>query len=114
MSETTHALLLAGELRRAGLFFEHVENEGRRSAKRGALGKRMGRTKGSFDYRIYTPPPARPEARCVALELKDEGGKLSAEQRAWQMRFEATGGLAQACVGVDGALRWLRSLGYPV
>lgn len=112
MSEVTHSILLADELRRCGLFFEHIENEGRRDGRRAGIGKRMGRTKGSFDYRIYTPAPTRPDVRCVALELKDDGGRLSVDQRAWATRFESTGGLALVATGVDDALGQLRALGY--
>ena len=114
MSEVTHSILLADALRRAGLFFEHIENEGRRDGKRAGIGRRMGRTKGSFDYRIYDVPPARPDARCVALELKDTAGRLSPEQVSWAERFRERGGLTLVARGVDDALKQLRALGYAV
>lgn len=114
MSEVTHSVLLADALRRAGLCFEHVENEGRRSGARASIGRRMGRTKGSFDYRIYDPVPARPDVRCLALEIKDEGGRLSPAQASWAARFRATGGLPLVARGVDDALAQLRGLGFEV
>lgn len=117
MSEVTHSILLADELRRAGLFFEHIENEGRRSARRGGIGKRMGRLAGSADYRIYTRPPKRPDVRFVALELKDDGESES--EKGLQGQFlalvRAAGGEGAIRAGVDRGLAWLREeMGYDV
>lgn len=95
------------------VLWTHAPNGGHRNAVAGARLKRQGTKAGVPDALIFTPPPSRPEARGVALELKRvSGGRLSREQREWLERLERLGWITLVCKGATVAQSALKELGY--
>ena len=73
----------------------------------------LGAGKGIPDILIFTPPPAFPDARGVAVEMKSPDGKApTSEQLGWHRRLEAIGWVVILAYGFDEARRDLRACGY--
>jgi len=90
---------------------EDVDLEARRRA--GALAKAAGVKPGVLDNLIFTPPPARPDIRGVAVELKRRiHGKATPGQLEWMAGLRRCGWLAEVKHGAREAVEWLRGLGY--
>lgn len=110
-----------------GLLWCHVPNGGHRlQGAAGAL-KAQGVKRGVPDVLIFTPPPGRPEAKGVALELKRachrpkrprQGarpwapGCFGPEQRTWLEALERAGWVVLVAFGAADALRQVDALGY--
>lgn len=72
-----------------------------------------GMESGCPDITIYTPPPARPDRRGTAIELKRKrGGRTSDEQDRWLSELAGIGWEAHVAHGADDAIRILTWLGY--
>ena len=100
-------------LRAKGLRFYHVPNEGRHSVQYRAKQLRLGVSAGVPDIVITTRPPAKPEARGVAVELKRTvGGRVSPAQAEWLEGLRADGHETKVAIGAIDAIEWLKSLGY--
>lgn len=96
-----------------GILWCHVPNEGEHKVQYRRKQRILGVRAGVPDILIFDPPPARPEHRGVALELKrKEGGRLTPRQRWWLRELEARGWYAAVCYGIEEALRTLEALGY--
>jgi hypothetical protein len=106
MSEDDVHIAVADKLRAAGVWFFHVANQRRTTAKRGAYLKRMGVSAGVPDLVLVAP--GRPP---MALELKRIGGKLADKQRQWLARLGACGWLTAVTYGLDESLAQLRAWG---
>ena len=106
-------MALAKWLDARGIVWNHIPNEGRRGKIQGGRLKAKGFKKGFPDNAIYTIPPACPEARGVAIELKRrKGSSVPREQRAWLQRLEQQGWLVRLCRGANEAVEWLKELGF--
>lgn len=129
-SETQESIDFARWLRRRGLVFCHVPNEGRRGRVEAVTLKRMGVSAGVPDFLIFEPPPrftlgwvasgARIDgdgffvrACAVGVEMKrSRGGRLSDAQRGWLEALEARGWVAFSCAGCAEAVARMESLGF--
>ena len=112
-SEDTHQQWLAKWLdSRPGLHWFHTPNGGARSVVVGRKLKAQGAKAGIPDVIIITPPPKRPTARGVALELKTEKGRVSEHQKRWLAVFAAFGWETYVAHGWIDATDWLIELGY--
>jgi hypothetical protein len=96
-----------------GISFTAVPNAGRRSYRQASMLRAEGMQKGYPDLDIKTPPPKRPDARGVVIEMKKlHGGALTVEQFNWLRKLEADGYLTHVAQGANDAIAWLQGLGY--
>lgn len=117
---------VVAHLRRAGVCFFHVPNEGKRGPRARSLLHGMGVMPGIPDLVIVDPPRVggfpvlvpwsdglggRPAVGAV-LELKSETGRASPEQREWLAQFAARGWAAACTRGLDEAMSQLKEWGY--
>lgn len=94
----------------------HIANESRSSSKnamiRGAKLKRMGQSKGVWDYEVFIPVKGiTGRVDCyelVKIEMKRrKGGTVSAEQKQWGKIYELAGIPCKVCKGADEAIRFV-------
>jgi hypothetical protein len=120
---------VVAHLRRAGVTFFHVPNEGKRGPRARSQLHGLGVMPGIPDLVIVDPPPALavacqyttpsgeslPMVRVVCgavLELKSDTGRASPEQREWLAKFAELGWATACTKGLDEALAQLRAWGY--
>ncbi|WP_407457178.1 hypothetical protein [Fibrobacter sp.] len=96
----------------------HVANESRSSSKsamiRGAKLKRMGQSKGVWDYEVFIPIKGIDgKVDCyeqVKIEMKRrKGGTVSPEQKVWGEIYELAGIPCKVCKGADEAIRFVKN-----
>ena len=114
-TEHQEGIALARWLRAREIAFVHVPNEAARSDAHGRRLRDAGVERGCPDYLVFTPPPARPDVRGIAIELKRRrpaSATVSPAQRAWLARLEACGWIAVIARGAHEAVTLLRDLGF--
>ena len=74
--------------------------------------KLLGFTPGASDLLIFDSPPAQPDFKGVAIEMKTPKGKETEIQTHWRLRLEESGWLTTCCYGQDDAIRFLTDCGY--
>lgn len=79
----------------------HIPNEGRRSARTGAMLKRQGLKSGVPDLCI---PVARGRYHSLYIEMKAKGGRATANQTDWIHLLRSQGMCAYVCWGADSAI----------
>lgn len=110
--ESTEQITLARHLDRLGVLWTHPPLA-QHGLSAGAHARHMGARAGVPDVLIFTPPPARPAARGVAIELKRRvGGSTTPEQEQWLEQLEQVQWLCRVCKGAADAIRWLEWLGW--
>ena len=96
----------------------HIANESRSSSKnaliRGAKLKRMGQSKGVWDYEVFVPIKGITGAvdcyQQVKVEMKrQKGGTVSPEQKQWGKIYELAGIPCKVCKGADEAIEFVKS-----
>lgn len=94
----------------------HLANESRSSSKnaviRGAKLKKMGQSKGVWDYEIYVPiKGVTGHVDCyqqLKIEMKRrKGGTVSPEQKQWGKIYELAGIPCKVCKGADQAIAFV-------
>lgn len=94
----------------------HIANESRSSSKnamiRGAKLKRMGQSRGYFDYDVFIPIKGVDGTvdcyELIKIEMKrKKGGTVSPDQKKWQQIYELTGIPARICKGADEAIAFV-------
>lgn len=94
----------------------HLANESRSSSKnaviRGAKLKKMGQSKGVWDYEIYVPiKGVTGHVDCyqqLKIEMKRrKGGTVSPEQKEWKKVYELAGIPCKICKGADEAIAFV-------
>lgn len=93
----------------------HCANEsqsGTRNAMiRGARLKRIGQSRGVFDYEVYVPKIQKDGStkyKLLKIEMKRrKGGRVSAEQRRWQEIYEAAKIPCAICNGAGEAIEFV-------
>lgn len=99
----------------------HIANESRSSSKnaiiRGAKLKKMGQSKGVWDYEIYIPIKGITGAvdcyQQVKIEMKrKKGSTVSPEQKEWGKIYELAGIPCKICKGADEAIEFVKNLMY--
>lgn len=97
----------------------HIANESRSSSRsamiRGAKLKKMGQSRGVWDYEIYIPRKGITGAvdcyEIAKVEMKRKfGGVVSQEQKQWQKIYEMAGIPCKICKGADEAIDFIKSL----
>lgn len=100
-----------------GIPHHHIASEsrsgGRNAIIRGAKLKRMGQSRGYFDYDVFVPiKGVDDEIDCyelIKIELKRRhGGRVSPEQKQWQKIYELAGIPARVCKGADEAIDFVK------
>lgn len=95
----------------------HIGNESRSSSKnamiRGAKLKRMGQSRGVWDYEVYVPIKGIDGTVDCFQQLKIEmkrlkGGTVSAEQKQWGKIYELAGIPCKVCRGCDEAIKFVK------
>lgn len=96
----------------------HIANESRSSSRnaliRGAKLKKMGQSRGVWDYEVYIPiKGVTGKVDCyelVKIEMKrKKGGTVSPEQKAWGKVYELAGINCKVCKGADEAIDFVKS-----
>lgn len=99
-----------------GIPHAHIANESRSSSKnamiRGAKLKRMGQSKGVWDYEIFVPiRGVDGHVDCyemIKIEMKRrKGGVVSPEQKTWGSIYELAGIPCKICKGADEAIAFV-------
>lgn len=94
----------------------HIANESRSSSKsamiRGAKLKRMGQSRGVWDYEVFIPIKGiTGRIDCyemVKIEMKRrKGGVVSQEQKTWGKIYELSGIQCKVCHGADEAIAFI-------
>ena len=96
----------------------HIANESRSSSKnamiRGAKLKRMGQSRGVWDYEVFVPIRGVTDEvdsyQQLKIEMKrQKGGTVSAEQKQWGAIYEMAGIPCKVCRGADEAISFVKS-----
>ena len=96
----------------------HIANESRSSSKsamiRGAKLKRMGQSRGVWDYEVFIPIRGiSGQIDCyemVKIEMKRrKGGIVSEEQKTWGKIYELSGIPCKICKCADEAIKFIKS-----
>lgn len=94
----------------------HIANESRMSSKsamiRGAKLKKMGQSRGVWDYEVFVPiKNIDGKVDCyqeLRIEMKRrKGGVVSDEQKAWGKVYESAGIPCKICRGADEAIKFV-------
>lgn len=94
----------------------HIANESRSSSQnamiRGAKLKRMGQSRGVWDYEVYVPIKGIDGTvdcyELLKIEMKRrKGGTLSVEQKQWGKIYELAGINCKVCKGADEAIKYV-------
>ena len=96
----------------------HIANESRSGSKsamiRGAKLKRMGQSRGVWDYEVFIPIrgiSGRIDCyEMVKIEMKRrKGGVVSEEQKTWGKIYELAGIPCKICQGADEAIKFIKT-----
>jgi hypothetical protein len=111
------------------IFYSQGGRDATRFAKLAKL-RRQGVKPGVVDVHIFTRPPARPDLRGAACELKRQRGpkggtahcaEFTQKEQDWLLRLDSEGWAVPiaddseevvALYGADEAIGWLEKLGY--
>lgn len=95
----------------------HIANESRSGSKnamiRGAKLKKMGQSRGVWDYEVYIPIRGIDNTidcyQQVKIEMKRrKGGTVSDEQKEWGKIYELAGVPCKICKGADEAIKFVK------
>lgn len=95
----------------------HIANESRSNSKnamiRGAKLKKMGQSRGVWDYEVFIPiKGVTGRIDCyelVKIEMKRrKGGTVSVEQKQWGKIYELAGLNCKICKGADEAIAFVK------
>ena len=97
----------------------HIANESRSSSRnaliRGAKLKRMGQSRGVWDYEVYIPHRGITGSvdcyEIIKIEMKrQKGGTISQEQKEWGKIYEMSGIPCKVCKGAKEAIDYIKQL----
>lgn len=113
LTETDVHIAVAQRLDARGVCWFHPPNGTNvPSHKTRGMLKQMGLKAGVPDIIIIDPPPAMPELRGAALELKRTRGTASAAQKEWIAAFDERGWAAAITKGLEASIAKLQEWGY--
>lgn len=100
----------------------HIANESRSSSKsamiRGSKLKRMGQSRGVWDYEVWVPQRSLIDGsvddyQLLKIEMKRRsGGTVSPEQKEWQKIYEMAGVPCKICHGAEEAIDFVKEFMY--
>ena len=114
--EDDECIAFSDWLKAKGIPHCHIANESRSSSKsamiRGAKLKRMGQSRGVWDYEVFVPIRGITGAidcyELLKIEMKRrQGGVVSPEQKTWGKIYELAGITCKVCKGADEAIRFV-------
>lgn len=114
--EDEECIVFADWLRANKIPAAHIANESRSSSKnamiRGAKLKKMGQSRGVWDYEVFVPIRGITGAVDCYQQLKIEmkkrkGGTVSPEQKEWKKVYELAGIPCKVCKGADEAIAFV-------
>lgn len=114
--EDEECIVFATWLRANKIPAAHIANESRSSSKnamiRGAKLKKMGQSRGVWDYEVFVPIRGITGAVDCYQQLKIEmkkkkGGTVSPEQKEWKKVYELAGIPCKVCKGADEAIAFV-------
>lgn len=114
--EDEECIVFATWLRANKIPAAHIANESRSSSKnamiRGAKLKKMGQSRGVWDYEVFVPIRGITGTVDCYQQLKIEmkkkkGGTVSLEQKEWKKVYELAGIPCKVCKGADEAIAFV-------
>lgn len=113
LTEEQECFIFVEWLRYNNIKAAHISNESRSSSRaamiRGAKLKRMGQSKGYWDYAVYVPQKDG-KTKLIMIEMKRaKGGSVSEEQKEWGKVYESAGIPCKICKGADEAIEFVKS-----
>lgn len=107
------ALVLLWEAHGERLVWSHNPAGGKRVGGEGGKLKSSGYKRGQPDNFVYNTPPARPDAKGLAIELKRaHTGRASPDQRQWLADLDSCGWITAVCHGAQAAIDLVIQMGY--
>ena len=110
-TEAQHQMVVARVLRSHEICFTHMAANLRNKVQ-GALLRRLGLSAGFPDLIIFDSPPAKPEMKGAAIEMKKAKGRLSSHQKDWLKKLQERQFCTMVAFGAEQALEFLAKLGY--
>lgn len=120
--EDDECIAFADWLRFNNIPAAHIANESRSSNRsamiRGAKLKRMGQSRGVWDYEVFVPQYSLIDGevddyQLLKIEMKrQKGGTVSPEQKEWQKIYETAGIPCRICHGADEAIDFVKEFMY--
>lgn len=117
--EDEECIVFAEWLRLNNIPHAHIANESRSSGKnamiRGAKLKKMGQSRGVWDYEVWVPQHSLVDGeiddyQLIKIEMKrQKGGVVSPEQKEWQKIYEIAGVPCKICHGAEEAIDFVKS-----
>lgn len=114
--EDDECIAFSNWLRLNNIPHAHIANESRMNSKsamiRGAKLKKMGQSRGVWDYDIFVPIKGITNRVDCYQELRVEmkrrkGGVVSPEQKEWGKIYELAGIPCKVCRGADEAIKFV-------
>lgn len=119
--EDDECIIFANWLRVNNIPHAHIANESRSGSRsamiRGAKLKRMGQSRGVWDYEIFVPvygvDKTIDDYQLIKIEMKrKKGGTLSPEQITWGEIYKTAGIPHKVCKGAGEAIEFVQSFMY--
>ena len=119
--EDDECIRFANWLRVNNIPHAHIANESRSGSRsamiRGAKLKRMGQSRGVWDYEIFVPvygvDKTVDDYQLLKIEMKrKKGGTLSPEQIEWGQIYKTAGIPNKVCKGAEEAIEFVESFLY--
>lgn len=119
--EDDECIRFANWLRVNNIPHAHIANESRSGSRsamiRGAKLKRMGQSRGVWDYEIFVPVygvgKTVDDYQLLKIEMKrKKGGTLSPEQIEWGQIYKTAGIPHKVCKGAEEAIEFVQSFLY--
>lgn len=119
--EDDECIRFANWLRVNNIPHAHIANESRSGSRsamiRGAKLKRMGQSRGVWDYEIFVPvygvSKTVDDYQLLKIEMKrKKGGTLSPEQIEWGKIYKTAGIPHKVCKGAEEAIEFVQSFLY--
>lgn len=115
--EDDEAIVFSQWLKLKNIPHHHIASESRSGSKnaiiRGAKLKKMGQSRGYFDYDVFIPfKGVDKKVDCyelIKIELKKrKGGTVSKEQKEWLKIYKMAGIPARVCKGAEEAIAFVQ------
>ena len=111
-TEMQEQITVADWLRKNGIIFAHVPNEGARTPKQGAMLRRIGLHKGVPDLLIFSHPQTAIEMKRRKERPTSRGQRATPDQKRWLETLARLGWETRVCHGSTEAIQYLQSLGF--
>lgn len=116
--EDDECVVFSSWLRLRHIPHAHIANESRSSSRqamiRGAKLKKMGQSRGVWDYEVFVPQIGATgevdDYQLLKIEMKrQQGGTVSPEQKEWGNIYETAGIPCKVCKGAKDAIAFVEN-----